>query len=118
MSVDSPEERYVSERLFSERTGNLQTSIEQINEKLDKILDDHEERLRDQQEQIRSARTGILENAGDVEKVCLQIDDHERQTEQLHKDQTLRVAKMALITSMVSVGCVVIFGVLKLANVI
>lgn len=120
--MGNDEVRYVSEGLFKETTGNLSASIVSLTKRVEKVIDDHEERLRDQQEQIRSARDGILENSGDVEKICLQMEEHEGQTEQRHRDETLRVAKLALKSSVISVSAVVLFGVatliLKLAKVI
>ena len=75
--MGNDEVKYVSEDLFKETTNNLSSAVESLTQRVQKVIDDHEERLRDQQEQIRSARDGILEKGADVERGCERLEEHE-----------------------------------------
>lgn len=120
--MGNDEVNYVSEDLFREKTGNISSAVEALTKRVEKVIDDHEERLRNHQSQIQNAKEGVLENAAYAERVCDRLEEHEGQTEQQHRDDTLRVAKLALRTSIISVAGVLLIAVstliLKLTNVI
>lgn len=114
MAEADQENGFVREKLFNERTKNIKASIEALDETVKEALRLFKEGQAEQDEKIR-------DNSDQLASVCQRIDEEAEGEEAERKDETLRIARWAMVISVISVSstlCLGVLGFLKLIKVI